>query len=154
MKALSNMFLILKASHLPPSLSSFPSRVYQDLKRCHSEAVGKCDAWLLCSPLGPSQAFLGPKREVGEYTDCPLSQLILHRKKHPAHPWVRCFPLSHFLTHLKSLTFKTWGARLGHRVSGLLCDERHQGSCDPPWGTTSGAFWKVLHIFQALLFPK
>lgn len=134
-----SVFLMLKAACLWPSFLSFPSKTSQDLKRCHSGAVGKCDAWLLFSLWGPSQAFLGPKRQVGKDTACPChSPSFTGQEAQPAPgsllPW----------HNWKSLTFKAWGTRWaqGFLVPALKGGTSGESVC-PIWTTSRapGRFW-------------
>lgn len=142
LQALSNVF------RLSPSLLSLSSRAYQDRKRCHREAAGKCNVWLLFSRLGPSQAFLGPKTKVGKYTACPLSPLILTRKARAACAWVCCLstsPASLPSPTLHSSPFNAWGARLGKR------DIREVTT--PTRGQHLGASWRFCASFLYTHFP-
>ena len=137
--ALGCVFLILKAAHLSPSFLSFPSRTNQDLKRCHSGAVGKCDAWLLCHFGGTSQAFLGPGRQVGKCTACPQSQPVLHRAGSPVCAW--------------ALLPKTPAAGWGRGVVACSVGRDIRGVRVPRVGPIC-CRRKVLSIFLVHLVPK
>ena len=137
--ALGCVFLILKAAHLSPSFLSFPSRTNQDLKRCHSGAVGKRDAWLLCHFGGTSQAFLGPGRQVGKCTACPQSQPVLHRAGSPVCAW--------------ALLPKTPAAGWGRGVVACSVGRDIRGVRVPRVGPIC-CRRKVLSIFLVHLVPK